>query len=60
MCLQVCIPIAAARPPRRRKRVRGRRPFGGALFFLSVAARTTKQRIAVPKNSQKKDEIPVM
>ena len=60
MCVQICIPRAAPRPRRSRKRMRGRRPFGGALFFLSVAARTTKQRIAVPKNSQKKDEIPVM
>ena len=60
MCLQVCIPRAAARPRRRRKRVRGRRPFGGALFFLSVAARITKTRTAVPKNSPKKHETAVM
>lgn len=53
-CLQVCIPRAIPSPRSVRKSVSGRRPLGGALFFLSVAARTIRTRSTVPKNSVKK------
>ena len=39
---------------------KGRRPNGGAAFALSVAAMITNERMAVPRNSEKKDEAAVM
>ena len=35
-------------------KTKGKRPVGGGPFALSVVARTTIRRTAVPKNSEKK------
>jgi hypothetical protein len=42
------------------KRARGRSPGGGGPFDLSVTARTPMSRIAVPRNSEKKQAAIVM
>jgi hypothetical protein len=50
----VCIPRAAPSPRIRIKRARGRSPAGGGPFDLSVTERMPMSRIAVPRNSEKK------
>ena len=58
--LQVCIPNPRESPSKVRNITKGRRPDGGAAFFLSVAAIIIKARMAVPRNSEKKDDAAVI
>jgi len=50
----VCMPRAAPRPRRVRKRTKGNSPMGGAALFLSVAATIMNAKTAAPRNSEKK------
>jgi hypothetical protein len=57
---EVSMPSDVLMPNNVMKSARGTSPAGGGPFFLSVTAMITMSKIAVPMNSEKKDETDVM
>ena len=57
---EVSIPSDALIPKSVMKSTKGTSPAGGGPFFLSVTAMMTMSKIAVPMNSEKKDDTAVM